>query len=411
MMRIPRLTAKHLLYLSLAVNLGILIIFKYYDFFVLSFQEAFAGLGIHLNVRTLNVILPLGISFYTFQTLSYTIDIYRKHLQPTDNFVNFFAYVSFFPQLVAGPIERAASLLPQFETERKFDRDLSTDGLRQILWGFFKKMVIADNIGVQVDQIFATYTDQSAPTLFLGMMMFSIQLYADFSGYSDIAVGTGKLFGFRLMTNFRAPIFSKSIPDFWSRWHISMTTWFRDYLYKPMAARFNRGRLMSFVTIIVLFLVIGLWHGANWTFIAYGLCNGLYFIPNVLKRQNMTARKALRKLYSAAYLVALMTALTFILNSLTVVFFRSPDIKSSIGYMVHLFINPKWLVPNPDVMKIWFFYIIPFVIFEWMQRDYEHQFDIRRYPTWLRFTLYYLLIFLIILFANFGKPPFIYFQF
>ncbi len=404
--------AKYLLWISLFVNLGMLFVFKYYDFFVVELRDALSSVGVPFNLTTLNVILPVGISFYTFQTLSYTIDIYRKEIKPTHNFIEFFAYVSFFPQLVAGPIERASSLLPQFQSDRKkLTADVAADALRQILYGFFKKMVVADNIGVLVDQIFGSYTQVSAIELFLGGILFAIQIYSDFSGYSDIAIGIGKLFGFKLMTNFRVPMISKNIPEFWSKWHISMTTWFKDYLFKPLAKRFGKGPISTFMCVLVLFMMIGFWHGANWTFIIFGLINGLLFIPAALRRINPKAAIFLDKLYSTRFLTILMVIGTFILNGMTSVFFRAPDIESAIGYFVNMIFYAPWTMPEGDILNYWFFLILPSLAWEGYMRKYEHQFDVAHFPQWLRWTFYYGFVIAIVMFGNFGRPPFIYFQF
>lgn len=276
---------KWLLAASLVMNLGALGFFKYYNFFVDSFVEAFATFGIAMEARSLQVILPVGISFYTFQTLSYSIDVYRRHLEPTRDIMAFMAYVSFFPQLVAGPIERAIHLLPQFYAPRKFDFAKAQDGLRQILWGLFKKIVIADNAAVLTNQIFENYTELSGSTLLLGAFYFAFQIYCDFSGYSDIAIGTARLFGFDIMRNFALPYFSRDIAEFWRRWHISLSTWFRDYLYIPLGG--SRGNQWQKIrNTLIVFTVSGFWHGANWTFVAWGLLNGLYFIPLMLMGKN-----------------------------------------------------------------------------------------------------------------------------
>jgi len=274
---------KLLLWTSIFVNLGFLGFFKYYNFFLDNFVQAFSFFGNTLNTNSLNIILPVGISFYTFQTLSYSIDIYRKKLKPTNDFVAFAAFVSFFPQLVAGPIERATNLLPQFKKQRHFDYINAVNGLKQILWGLFKKVVIADNCAVFVNIIFESPDDFSGSTLLLGAVFFAFQIYGDFSGYSDIAIGTSKLFGFKLMQNFAFPYFSRDIAEFWRRWHISLSTWFRDYLYIPLGG--SRGSTLKQIrNVFIIFLVSGFWHGANWTFILWGFLNALYFLPLLLTK-------------------------------------------------------------------------------------------------------------------------------
>ncbi|MBF1097142.1 MAG: MBOAT family protein, partial [Riemerella sp.] len=276
---------KILLYTSLIINLSFLGFFKYYNFFVENFVEAFTLFGIKLNIETLNIILPVGISFYTFQTLSYTIDVYQRKLEPTKDLIAFASFVTFFPQLVAGPIERATDLLPQFYKKRVFDYHKAVDGLRQILWGLFKKIVIADNCAQFANIIFNNSADYSGSTLVLGAIFFAFQIYGDFSGYSDIAIGTSRLFGFELKKNFHFPYFSRDIAEFWRRWHISLNTWFRDYIYIPLGGS-RGGTAMKVRNTFVIFVVSGFWHGANWTFIAWGLLNAIYFLPLLLTSKN-----------------------------------------------------------------------------------------------------------------------------
>lgn len=267
---------------NIVINIGILAVFKYYDFFVTEFGRLFS---ISTDNMLLKVILPVGISFYTFQALSYSIDVYRKKVEPTHDIVAFFAFIAFFPQLVAGPIERATNLLPQFLKNRTFQYEQGVDGLRQILWGLFKKMVIADTCAVFVNRIWATYEVQNSWVLILGAILFTFQIYGDFSGYSDIAIGTAKLFGIKLMRNFNSPYFSRDIAEFWRRWHISLTTWFRDYVYIPLGgSRVNKAKIIR--NTFVIFLVSGLWHGANWTFLAWGAFHALLFLPLILSGRN-----------------------------------------------------------------------------------------------------------------------------
>ena len=277
--------SKSLLWTSLLVNLGFLGIFKYFNFFIDSWVEAWGGLGVDLELSTLSIILPVGISFYTFQTLSYTIDVYRKELQPTHSLLNFAAYVAFFPQLVAGPIERATRLLPQFRQARTFSYQVAKSGVYLIIWGLFKKVVIADNCAFFVNQIFDNPDNFSSAELGLGAVLFAFQIYGDFSGYSDIAIGTARLFGFQLMTNFAFPYFSRDIAEFWRRWHISLSTWFRDYLYIPLGGSRVR-RSLQVRNVLIIFLVSGFWHGANWTFIIWGALHALFFLPLLFFKLN-----------------------------------------------------------------------------------------------------------------------------
>ncbi|ARN77656.1 membrane-bound O-acyltransferase family protein [Nonlabens spongiae] len=326
---------KILLFVSLIVNLGFLGFFKYYNFFIDSFVEAFTLFGSEINPDRLAIILPVGISFYTFQTLSYTIDIYRRQLEPTKNVLAFFTFVSFFPQLVAGPIERASHLLPQFLTKRQFDYKRAVSGVQLIVWGFFKKMVIADNAAVLVNGIFSDYESQTSASLIVGMLLFAFQIYGDFSGYSDIAIGTGRLFGFDLMTNFRFPYLSKGISEFWKRWHISLSTWFRDYLYIPLGG--SRGSQMAALrNIFIVFVVSGFWHGANWTFIAWGFIHGLLYIPMFVTRKSKEishqASRTFKNLSGFASWLAIFTFVCF-----AWIFFRSPSITDAWSYITMIF--------------------------------------------------------------------------
>jgi len=276
---------KALLWTSIIVNLGFLGFFKYYNFFLDNFITAFSFFGTEIKSSSLNIILPVGISFYTFQTLSYSIDVYKRKLEPTRDFIAFSAFVSFFPQLVAGPIERATHLLPQFYAKRTFQYSKAVDGMRQILWGLFKKIVIADNCSKYANLIFNNSADYTGSTLVLGVLFFTFQIYGDFSGYSDIAIGTARLFGFNLMRNFAFPYFSRDIAEFWRRWHISLSTWFRDYLYIPLGGS-RGGTWMKVRNTFIIFIVSGFWHGANWTFIVWGALNAIYFLPLLLTKNN-----------------------------------------------------------------------------------------------------------------------------
>ncbi len=322
---------KYLLLTSLLVNLGFLAFFKYYNFFLDSFVESFTFFGSSFEVSRLDIILPVGISFYTFQTLSYTIDVYRKQLEPTTNIISFFTFVSFFPQLVAGPIERATHLLPQFLIKRSFNYATAVSGVQLIVWGLFKKMVIADNSAIIVQGIFSSYESQSPISLIVGMLLFSFQIYCDFSGYSDIAIGTGRLFGFDLMTNFKFPYLSKSISEFWKRWHISLSTWFRDYLYIPLGGS-KVSQAMALRNIFIVFLVSGFWHGANWTFIVWGLIHALLYIPMFVrskKNDSLKSVTALRNTLNGIFI--------FIFVCFAWVYFRSDTVTDATRYIINIF--------------------------------------------------------------------------
>jgi len=402
---------KILLWSSILVNLGFLGFFKYYNFFLENFVDAFKFFGQDISVGSLNIILPVGISFYTFQTLSYTIDVYRKKLEPTKDFIEFAAFVSFFPQLVAGPIERASNLLPQFYTKRKFSSNQAIDGLRQILWGLFKKVVIADNCAEYANLMFNSPDAYSGSGYLLGAVFFAFQIYGDFSGYSDIAIGTARLFGFDLMRNFAFPYFSRDIAEFWRRWHISLSTWFRDYLYIPLGGS-KGGTGMKIRNTFIIFIVSGFWHGANWTFIFWGALNALYFLPLLLLNRN---RNNLEIIAQGKWLPGLREAggmlFTFGITVFAWIFFRADSLDHAFNYIARicsesLFSLPD-LLPRKTVLLIAFFLFI-----EWIGR--EQQFAIAklglRWNRIFRWGFYYLLIILILVFSG-KQQEFIYFQF
>ena len=400
---------KLLLYMSMLVNLGFLGYFKYYNFFIDNFKLAFESIGINMHLSSLQIILPVGISFYTFQTMSYTIDVYRKKLEPTKNVIEFFAYVSFFPQLVAGPIERAKNLLPQFKVKRKFSYDLASDGMRQILWGLFKKMVIADNCAVYVNQIFDAPQDYNSPTLILGAVLFAFQIYGDFSGYSDIAIGTAKLFGFNLMQNFATPYFSRDIAEFWRRWHISLSTWFRDYVYIPLGGS-KGGKWMKVRNTFIIFLVSGFWHGANWTFIVWGFLNALFFLPLLLTNNN---RNHIDVVASNKMLPSIkeifQIGVTFVLTCFAWIFFRADNIAQSIDYIKNIFLINKGQSIVPTVLIVLIFFLIGI---EWFGRKETHSLSrLIKLPFVFRYMLYVLVLLLIVLFMPNEANSFIYFQF
>ncbi|MBN8641848.1 MAG: MBOAT family protein [Flavobacteriales bacterium] len=398
-------------WLSIGVNLGFLGFFKYYNFFAESFADALSNLGLHVDVWMLNVILPVGISFYTFHGLSYVIDIYYNRIKPERDFVDYAVFVSFFPLLVAGPIERATHLLPQIQRERKFNYTQAVDGLRQILWGLFKKIVIADNCAEFANIIFNDSAHQSGSTLVLGALFFTFQIYCDFSGYSDIALGTARLFGVELLRNFSFPYFSRDIAEFWRRWHISLSTWFRDYLYIPLGGS-KGGTWMKVRNTFIIFLVSGFWHGANWTFIAWGLLNALYFLPLLLanKNRNNIGTVAEGRILPNPQEVMSM-GITFTLTVFAWIFFRANDMTHAISYIKGIFTKSLFSVPTILPMSL-FALLTFFIIIEWLGR--EHQYALQKFgfkwPKLARLSFYYLLI--VLLFVFMGKEQeFIYFQF
>lgn len=402
---------KRYVMVSMFVNLGFLAYFKYYNFFIDSFVDAFSLFGQSLDYDRLSIILPVGISFYTFQTLSYSIDIYRKKIEPAKNWISLFAFVSFFPQLVAGPIERAKNLLPQFEKVRSFNHKLAADGLRQILWGLFKKVVIADNCAIYANEIFNNSGDYSGSTLLLGAVFFAFQIYGDFSGYSDIAIGTARLFGFNLMKNFNFPYFSRDIAEFWRRWHISLSTWFRDYVYIPLGGS-KGSKLFQFRNVMVIFLVSGFWHGANWTFILWGLVNALLFIPLLFLGRN---RKNTGTVAEGKFLPNVSDMLrmlsTFFVTTIAWVIFRAENINHAFQYIKDIF--SAELFSMPVVLPLYLIILIFFFVgVEWLGREKEFalDFNINSVARPLRWSSYLLLVFMIYRFGA-SQQDFIYFQF
>nr|WP_321451508.1 MBOAT family O-acyltransferase [uncultured Carboxylicivirga sp.] len=402
---------KVLLWISICVNLGFLGFFKYYNFFLDNFIEAFTLLGKPVSVSSLNIILPVGISFYTFQTLSYSIDVYKRKMEPTSDFIAFAAFVSFFPQLVAGPIERATHLLPQFYKKRVFDYTQAVDGMRQILWGLFKKVVIADNCAEYANQIFNNSSDFNGSTLLMGAVFFTFQIYGDFSGYSDIAIGTSRLFGFDLMRNFAFPYFSRDIAEFWRRWHISLSTWFRDYLYIPLGG--SRGSLwMKVRNTFIIFLVSGFWHGANWTFLFWGALNAVYFLPLLLTKNNRNHIDIVAKGKIVPNLRDLMMMiLTFAMVVFAWIFFRAESITHAFAIIKTIFSASLFAMPA-FIPKGTIAAVLLFIIVEWMGRENEYAIEsvgTIKIPI-VRYGVYYLVLIAIVLLQG-NQQEFIYFQF
>ncbi|MBI1184872.1 MBOAT family protein [bacterium] len=403
---------KVLLWISILVNLGFLGFFKYYNFFLDSFVDAFNLFGQSISYSGLNIVLPVGISFYTFQTMSYSIDVYRKKLEPTKDFVAFGAYVSFFPQLVAGPIERAVNLLPQFSKKREFDYEIAVKGLKQIVWGFFKKVVIADNCAYYVNDIFQNYDSYGGLILLLGAVLFAFQIYGDFSGYSDIAIGVSRLFGFDLMKNFAFPYFSRDIAEFWRRWHISLSTWFRDYLYIPIGGS-KGGMAMKVRNTFVIFLVSGFWHGANWTFVAWGAINALYFLPLLLLKKNRSNLEVVAENSTLPTLKEFASVLiTFFLTCVAWVFFRAESVSKALSYLKQMFTDFS-ISSNLEIPAFIFIILALFIIVEWTGRRGAFALDKPLFNVSGLDKAFYLIVCVsTYLFANFdSKYEFIYFQF
>ncbi len=401
------------LWISIGINLGFLGVFKYYNFFANSFAEGLSLLGLKANIGSLEVILPVGISFYTFHGLSYVIDIYKNRIKPERNFVDYSVFVSFFPLLVAGPIERATHLLPQILKKRQFNYSLATDGLRQILWGLFKKVVIADNCAAYANTVFNHSADFSGSALVLGAIFFSIQIYCDFSGYSDIALGTARLFGIDLLRNFAFPYFSRDIAEFWRRWHISLSSWFKDYLYIPLGGS-KGGMWMKIRNTFIIFLVSGFWHGANWTFIVWGFLNALYIMPSIIFN---THRNNLDIVAKGKYLPGIKDlfsiGLTFSLTVFAWIFFRANNVSHAFNYIGEIFSSSLFTIPKGVGMdKSIIVLTLLFFIVEWFGRERQYALS-HLGAKWyrpLRWSLYYAIIVAIYMFTG-KEQQFIYFQF
>jgi alginate O-acetyltransferase complex protein AlgI len=406
--------------LSIFINLGFLGVFKYYNFFLDSFIQLLSSIHLNIGIPKLSIILPIGISFYTFHGLSYIIDIYNRRLQPERNMINYSLFVCFFPLLVAGPIERATHLLPQIKNQRTFSYSKSVDGLRQILWGFFKKIVIADGCATYADIIFAHYSSYNGVILFLGAVLFAIQIYGDFSGYSDIALGSARILGFELLNNFRYPYFSRDIAEFWRRWHISLSTWFRDYVYIPLGG--SRGStLIRIRNTFFIFLLSGLWHGANWTFVVWGCLHALFFIPLLLLNTNRSNIEIVAHgRFSPSIKELFQIFVTFVMVTLSWVFFRIDSFNKGLDYLYHIFSEIFIFRNYIDAFNFFYWEIgalIPllllfFFCIEWLGRSEEHPLSkiLNKTNFVVRYFFYVLLLFAIA-YSSGNEQQFIYFQF
>lgn len=411
---------KFLLLLSIIINIGLLCYFKYFNFFIEGFSDAFSFLGYEFNIERINIILPVGISFYTFQTLSYTIDIYQKKLKPTSNIIEFLAFVSFFPQLVAGPIERARDLLPQFGKKRVFNEPMASDGMRQILSGLFKKIVIADNCAIYVNDIFANHEMYSGIILLLGGVLFAFQIYGDFSGYSDIAIGVAAILGFQLSQNFAFPYFSRDIAEFWRRWHISLSTWFRDYIYIPIGGS-RCSNIYKIRNVFLVFTISGLWHGANYTFIAWGILHSLFFIPILIRNNNRRYLDVLANNRAIpSFRETISVCVTFILVVLGWIVFRSENIYVAQKFYLSILTDSINFYSYREAFSFLFYnvglYFIlilsGFVCIEFFGRKFRYGLEVFksiRNPLLRKFV--YVLTICTILFFSDKETPFIYFQF
>ncbi|MFV0305177.1 MAG: MBOAT family O-acyltransferase [Moheibacter sp.] len=402
------------LILSVGINLGFLGFFKYYNFFIDSFAQLLESVGFQPHFATLSIILPVGISFYTFHGLSYVFDIYNCKIEPTRNAVDYTLFVSFFPLLVAGPIERATHLLPQIKRERVFTYERAKDGMRQVLWGLFKKMIIADNCAIYANQIFANYENEPASNLALGAVYFAFQIYGDFSGYSDIALGTARLLGFDLLKNFNYPYFSRDIAEFWRRWHISLSSWFKDYLYIPLGGS-RGGNWMRIRNTFIIFIVSGFWHGANWTFIIWGALNALFILPSIIMKTNRNNLDVVAQgRFLPTFKEMIQMTITFTLATFAWIFFRAETVTDAFGYTIGLFDRSLLSFPTLNKAAMATLILAVFMLFiEWLGR--ENNYGIEKLFTnssrVIRWSFYAFIILLLGLFMQTNESPFIYFQF
>ncbi|SEA99325.1 MBOAT family O-acyltransferase [Pedobacter hartonius] len=407
---------KILLWAGMVQGIGGLIFFKYFNFFISSFDSLFAGLNLNIDLHLLNILIPVGISFFTFRTLSYLQDIYKGKTKATANWINFFTYVAFFPCILSGPIDKAKIFIPQLEKPRLFDYNLASDGLRQILCGLFKKMVIADNCSMVTNEIFGNYQNLPGSSLLIAAFLYSIQIYADFSGYSDIAIGVSKLLGFKITRNFDYPYFSQNIAEFWRKWHISLTSWLTEYVFSPLNIAFRDwGKVGVSLAIVINFTIVGIWHGANWTYVLFGFIHGCFFIPLIIK-DTINKKKKIAKGRPFPSLSELNNvALTCGFVMLTFIIFRSDNISDAFHYYKimfsgSLFSNP--VVLHQDELLISIVFLLLMFIVEWVQREREHalQIDAIKSPL-LRLTIYFGMIACVILMSATTANQFIYFKF
>jgi len=402
------------LYSGLIFNIGLLLYFKYANFFFEGFYNLLNLFGSEATYTTLQILLPLGISFFTFQTLGYLMDVNNEEIEPNQNLLEFSVFVMFFPKILSGPIERASGLMPQLQKKRVFDYDVFVDGLRQILWGLFAKITVAENCAVLVNIIFEDYQNQPGSTLLFGAFFYAIQLYADFSGYSNMAIGVGKLFGIELMRNFSTPFFSTNIADFWRKWHMSLTNWMMDYVFTPLSFMLRRYQKKGLIiAILVTFILVGFWHGANWTFIIYGFLHGIYFIPLVYSgKMSSSYSVAKGKLFPSFSEIGKMILL-FIIIMLTDVFFRTNTVSEAFDYLRRI-VSPT-IIDVPGALingttLLTLLLVIIFIFIEWIHKDKRHDFQISSYPTIIRWS-FYIGIFVLLLFFGRSANTFIYFQF
>lgn len=403
-------------YIALFQSIGSLVFFKYFDFFITSFNDLFLSFDIHLNLQTLHLLIPIGISFYTFRIISYIIDIYKEKITPTKDPLVFLNYVSFFPSILSGPIDKAKLFIPQLEKKREFDYTKTVDGMRQILWGLFKKVVIADNCSSITNQIFDGSQLHSGSTILVGAFFYTIQIYADFSGYTDMAIGFSRLIGFNISQNFNFPFFSRNIAEFWRKWHISLTTWLTEYVFIPLNLYFRDfGKFGLIAAILINFTLVGIWHGPNWTYILFGFVHGCYFIPSIVRGTINKKNKTIKGNFLSSLIELINILLTFILIMLTYILFRSNSITDAINSFSEIVSPSLFTFPNFTGMGKAFSTLILigiFMLIEWAGRNEKYaiaQLGLK-WKRSLRYTFYYMIIFSIFWFGA-KEQQFIYAQF
>ena len=409
--------ASRLTTLGVCLGVGILLYFKYLNFFAVQFADLLSSIGLNVTWTTLNIILPVGVSFFTFKLISYVIEIHREHIDPCEDFVEFGTYIAFFPTILSGPIDRPNSLISQLKGNKDFDHNLAIDGFRQILWGMFTKMCIADNLAVATDTIWSSYMEQSGSTLFITALLYFIQMYADFDGYSNMAIGIGKILGIKITRNFNHPLLARNTAEYWRRWHMSLTSWITDYIFMPLNIAFrNYGNLGICMACMINLVIIGLWHGANWTYGLFGLYHGLLFIPLVYSGafgKNKKLKTGFSKL--PKFNDFLKMGGTFILVSIGLIIFRAQSVADVFAYMSKVFSKSILSVPSVLLGKASLLLITVLLLLEWYQRDKEHPLLMKssfiENKKWLPFILDYVVIAAIILFGNSEGNQFIYFQF
>lgn len=409
--------ASHLTKLGVCLGVGILLYFKYLNFFAESFAELLSTIGLNVTWTTLNIVLPIGVSFFTFKLISYIIEIHREHIEPSKDFIEFGTYIAFFPTILSGPIDRPNILIPQLGRAKTFNYDLAVDGCRQILWGMFTKMCIADNLATVTDSVWASYSEQSGSTLLVTALLYLIQMYTDFDGYSNMAIGVGKLLGIKITRNFNHPLLARNTAEYWRRWHMSLTSWITDYIFMPLNIAFrNYGNIGICLACIINLMVIGLWHGANWTYGLFGLYHGLLFIPLVYSGAFGKNKKLKPNSYRLPKLNDFLKMVgTFILVSIGLILFRAESIVDVFVYMRGLFSDSILTTPSILVRKATILLIAILLLLEWYQRDKEYPLQMKNSfledKKWLPCVIDYVVIAAIIFFGNFEGNQFIYFQF